>query len=162
VTSIHGGENHNVIPDTVELKGTARSLTPAVRATAQEAVTAIAQGVAQAAGATAEVDYELGYEAAFNDPEVAAVVRRAGSEVRGADAVVEMAPLMAGDDFSAYSRLRPGTYFFVGTADDGPNAGYGLHHARFTPNEGALEVGVSCMAHAALSLLRTTGHETRV
>jgi amidohydrolase len=159
VTSVHGGENHNVIPEVVELKGTARSLSDDVRAMLEPAIREIATGVAQAAGAGVEIDYEHGYRSTLNDPAVTAVVRQAVAAVRGAGAIAELKPIMAGDDMAAYLAERPGSYFFIGTAGDGPNAACGLHHPRFTPDEGAFEVGVGCMAHAALSLLRSLEHE---
>jgi hypothetical protein len=50
------------------------------------------------------------------------------------DRVVEFDPLMAGDDFSAYLRVAPGCYFFVGAGDD---AALPHHHPRFTIDERA-------------------------
>jgi amidohydrolase len=154
VTSITGGDTYNVIPESVELKGTFRSLSSTVRQTTQDAIGTIARSIAQSCGGDADVELDLGYEATGNDPEVTDVVRRVIGELHGDAAVVEIDPLMAGDDFSAYARLRPASYFFVGTTPDDVEVPFGLHHARFAPDERALQVGASCMSYGAVELLR--------
>jgi amidohydrolase len=153
VTSIVGGDTYNVIPESVELKGTVRTLSATVRQTAHEAIGTIARSIAQAAGGDADVDLDLGYEASNNDPAVTDVVRRTIADLHGDAAVVEIDPLMAGDDFSAYAKLRPASYFFVGTTPEDVERPYGLHHPRFAPDERALQVGASCMSYGAVALL---------
>jgi amidohydrolase len=157
VTGIRGGDTFNVIPPEVTLKGTVRSLHAGVRDAAEEAIVAIATSIAQGAGATARVEFDRGYAASINEPGVTAVVREAAAAVLGADSVIEIDPLMAGDDFAAYGAVRPAAYFFVGTSSDRTEASYGLHNPRFAPDEDALEVGAACMTFAALSLLGAAG-----
>lgn len=56
VTSMEGGEALNVIPETVELKGTIRSFDPEVRDLVLERFNQIIEGVSQALGCRAEVE----------------------------------------------------------------------------------------------------------
>jgi len=56
VTSMEGGEAFNVIPETVELKGTIRSFDPEVRDLVLERFNQIIEGVSQALGCRAEVE----------------------------------------------------------------------------------------------------------
>lgn len=157
VTSIAGGDTFNVIPSEVTLKGTVRCLDAGVREAAERAVRTVATSVAQSAGADAHVAFDHGYPASINDDAVTGVVRRAASDVLGAEAVIEIDPLMAGDDFAAYGAVRPAAYVFIGTTSDRTDAAYGLHNPRFSPDEEALEVGAACMTFAALSLLGAAG-----
>jgi len=97
VTRIHGGTADNIIPETVELGGTVRSYRDEARDRTRQTIERVLDGVTSAHGATYEFDYVDGYASVVNDPRLAAIVR----EAAGADRVVEFAPLMAGEDFSA-------------------------------------------------------------
>jgi metal-dependent amidase/aminoacylase/carboxypeptidase family protein len=59
---------HNVIPQVVKLKGTARSLDPEVRDQLEAASSASPTNVAAAFGAKAEVQYDRGYPVTMNHP----------------------------------------------------------------------------------------------
>jgi metal-dependent amidase/aminoacylase/carboxypeptidase family protein len=67
-----------------------------------------------------------------------------------ASRVIEMDPLMAGDDVSAYLAAKPGCYFFVGAggADAFPH-----HHPKFAIDERALQVGIETFTQVAGRLL---------
>ena len=57
ITRIHGGDTWSVIPETVVLRGTIRSLNPAVRDQIELAIRRIAEGVCRAGGAQIEFHY---------------------------------------------------------------------------------------------------------
>jgi amidohydrolase len=148
VTRINGGTADNIIPETVELGGTVRSYREEVRVRTRQTIERVLAGVTAAHGATYEFDYLDGYASVVNDPRLAAIVR----EAAGADRVVDFAPLMAGEDFSAYSRVAPSCFFFVGAGDR--NA-YTHHHPRFTIDEAALPIGIETLTRTALRFLAT-------
>jgi metal-dependent amidase/aminoacylase/carboxypeptidase family protein len=85
------------------------------------------------------------YDAVVNDAELSKLVRSAAG-----DRIVEMAPLMAGDDFSAYLRVSPVCFFFVGA---GGRDAFPHHHPRFTIDERALAVGIDTFTRAAVEYL---------
>jgi len=153
VTRIHGGTADNIIPETVELGGTVRSYREQARYHTRQTIERVLDGVTAAHGATYEFDYLDGYASVINDPRLAAIVR----EAAGADRVVDFAPLMAGEDFSAYSRVAPSCFFFVGAGD--PNA-YPHHHPRFTIDEAALPIGIETLTRTALYFLATKAATT--
>ena len=146
VTRITGGTADNIIPESVELGGTVRSYREEARARTRERIARVLDGVTAAHGATYEFDYIDGYAPVINDRRLATIVR----EAAGATRVVDFDPLMAGDDFSAYLRVAPGCFFFVGAGD--PNA-FPHHHPRFTIDEGALPVGIETLVRTALRFL---------
>ena len=146
VTRIAAGSADNVIPETTEFGGTVRSYREEARARTREAMARVLNGVTAAHGATYELDYVDGYAPVVNDPLLAAVVR----EAAGAERVVEVEPVMAGEDFSAYLRVAPGCFFFVGAGDE---HAFPHHHPRFTIDERALTVGIETFTRFALRFL---------
>jgi len=146
VTRIAGGTADNIIPETIEFGGTARSYRQEARERTRDTISRVLSGVTAAHGATYELEYVNGYAPVFNDSRLAAIVR----EAAGAERVVEIEPVMAGDDFSAYLRAAPGCFFFVGAGHDGA---FPHHHPRFTIDERALRVGIETFIRTAKRLL---------
>lgn len=131
---------YNVLPENVRLKGTARSLDPAVRDQLEQRIGEIAAGVAATYGAEARVDFHRGYPVTINDADAAAHAGAVAEAVAGAvDWTVE--PMMAGEDFSFMLNARPGAYIFLGNGDSAM-----LHHPAYDFNDEALPVGASWLA----------------
>jgi amidohydrolase len=149
-TQFHGGSADNVIPNHAVIRGTIRAFDPDVRAVLETAIDRTAQGVVEAHGASYRFHLDRGYGPVVNDPAAAALVARAVEETLGADALIEMAPIMGGDDFSAYQLQVPGCYFFVGVRNDALQAVYPHHHPRFAIDEDALEIGCKVLGQAAV------------
>ncbi|WP_312527820.1 M20 aminoacylase family protein [Paracoccus sp. (in: a-proteobacteria)] len=131
---------HNVLPENVRLKGTARSLAAPVRQQLEERITAISKGIAMTFGATAEVRYHRGYPVTVNDPEAAAHAGTVAQAVTGG-VNWDVPPLMAGEDFSFMLNERPGAYVFLGNGE-----GAMLHHPAYDFNDEILPVGASWFA----------------
>jgi amidohydrolase len=146
VTRISGGTANNIIPETVELGGTVRTFEKAMQTHLRGAIERVAQGVAAAHRCTATVVYEEGYAATSNDATVAARVRA----VVPAERLIEIEPIMGGEDFSAYQQVVPGCFFAVGAggSDASPH-----HHPRFTIDEAALPVAMDVFVQTALDFL---------
>jgi amidohydrolase len=102
--------------------------------------------VTQAHGASYELDYTIGYDPVVNDPALAGLVR----EVVGPEQLAQVDPIMGGDDFSAYQRVVPGVYFFVGAGGKGA---FPHHHPRFTIDEAAIRPGIAVFVRTALDYL---------
>ncbi len=131
---------HNVIPQVVKLKGTARSLDPGVRDQLEAGITRVATNVAAAFGAVAEVQYERGYPVTMNHPQETGFAAEVARQVAG-DVSLDMAPLMAGEDFSYMLNTRPGAYIFVGNGDTAM-----LHHPAYDFDDSAIPAGASWYA----------------
>jgi hippurate hydrolase len=142
IGSIHGGNAHNVIPETVRMLGTARWFDPAVADTIEHGVVRLARGIAESFGATADVRFERIYPATVNDAEAMSMARSAAASVVGASRVEEMvAPTMGGEDFSFMLNAKQGAYIMIGTGGDA-----GLHHPRYDFNDDVLPTGASYWA----------------
>ncbi|MEQ8481246.1 MAG: M20 aminoacylase family protein [Hoeflea sp.] len=139
VTKFLGGSAYNVIPETVELAGTVRTLSPEMRDLAETRINEIASGIAAAHGCTAEVKYLRNYPVTFNhgdETDFAADVAASVAGERGVER--EQPPTMGGEDFSFMLEARPGAFIFMGNGDTAS-----LHHPAYDFNDDAIPVGVS-------------------
>ncbi len=153
VTKFVGGTTHNVIPGTVEMTGTVRTLKPEVRDRVREIMERIVKGVTAAHGASYSFEYQRGYRPVINDDEVTGVVERTARETLGDEAVEVMSANMGGEDFSAFQQAAPGTFFLVGAGNEEQGVVYPHHHPCFGIDESALPVGVRMFVFAAFELL---------
>ncbi|QBJ79927.1 M20 aminoacylase family protein [Aquitalea sp. USM4] len=139
VGSIHGGHASNVIPDSVELKLTARTFRPEVRSLLQQRVPALVEAQAASFGARAEVDYRLGFPPVCNHPAETALAREVAQDTLGAARVEEaFRPRTASEDFAFMLQARPGSFVFFGNGDSA-----GLHNPRYDFNDAILPLAAS-------------------
>jgi amidohydrolase len=134
----HAGNARNVIPQTAELKGTVRTLTPEVRALVEKRLREVVEGVARMTGAKINLDYERGYPVVVNHAAQTDVAIQVAKQVAGDGNVHEMPPLMGGEDFAYMLEQRPGAFIFCGNGDSA-----GLHHPAYDFNDEAIVFGTS-------------------
>ena len=145
---IRGGTAPNVIPDTVELQGTLRTLTAAQRKHMQESIRRVAESCCAAMRAEAEVTITEGMPPLENEPGVIAAVRDAAVKV------VELKASSPGsDDFAFYLEKVPGALFRMGTGNEDPSTHIGLHNARNTFDERGIATAAKVIAQTVLDLL---------
>jgi len=133
-------EAHNVIPQTVLLKGTVRTMDPAVQDFVEARVKAIAEGTAAALGASAVVDYQRGYPVTMNTPQNTDFAIDVARKVSG-QVIPDTAPLMGAEDFSFMLNERPGAYIFLGNGDTAM-----VHHPAYNFDDNAIPFGSSWYA----------------
>ncbi|WFU52054.1 M20 aminoacylase family protein [Sinorhizobium terangae] len=139
VTSIHAGDAYNVIPSEVMLKGSVRTLSDVNRAKVESRVGAMVTSIAEAFGASVELDYCRGYPPTVNHASQARVLGDAAMRVGGTAAVQrDIPPIMAAEDFSYMLQARPGAFIFLGNGATEP-----LHHPRYDFNDSALSYGIA-------------------
>ncbi|MGO4355611.1 M20 aminoacylase family protein [Rhizobium sp. RAF36] len=131
----------NVIPDIVEIGGTARAYSPEVRDQLEEEIGRLAQGTAQMFGIAADYQFERRIPPVFNDADATARALGAAGEVFGAKVRTSFPPSTAGDDFAFFGQNAPGCYVWLG---NGPAVDGALHHnTAYDFNDGALGYGVA-------------------
>ena len=152
VTSFHAGSAFNVIPETVEMKGTVRTLRAETRSMAEERFRSIVERTSEAMGCRAEIDWNPGYPVTLNDPSEAERVLRTGEQAVFARRTEVMeAPTLGGEDFSYYCGAVPSCFFFLGLSAPDQEDRPGLHTDRFDFNDEAIAPGVEMMCRLALS-----------
>lgn len=155
VGQFNGGVRTNIVPERVDIAGTIRTLDPDNRAEAHRRVRLTAEKIAESAGATAEVTILEGNAVTWNDAELTAATVPSLKRAAG-DGNVELAPIItASEDFSAYRRVAPSVFYFLGVnapgiaaKDAAPN-----HSPYFFVNEAALTTGVRAHVLTALDFL---------
>jgi len=136
------GTAENIIPQTVRLRGTARSFVPRVCELLERRLHELVEGIARAHGAKATLTYRHGYPVTRNHEAQTAFAAQVAAEVAGAERVdTDMAPVMGGEDFSYMLQARPGAFIFIGNGDSA-----GLHHPAYDFNDEVIPVGASFWA----------------
>jgi len=131
----------NVIPDTVEIGGTARAYSPEVRDQLEAEIGRLAQGTAQMFGISADYGFERRIPPVVNDADATARALGAAGEVFGAKVRTSFPPSTAGDDFAFFGQNAPGCYVWLG---NGPAVDGALHHnTAYDFNDGALGFGAA-------------------
>jgi len=139
VCMFHAGNTDNVIPQTAQLRGTARSLTPEVRDLLEQRVPEVAEGTAKLYGASAKVKYRRGYPVLKNHAAQTDFAAKVAGDIAGRDKVdIDMAPVMGAEDFSFMLNARPGAFIFIGNGESA-----GLHHPAYNFNDDAIPFGTS-------------------
>ena len=146
VCQANAGSAYNIIPGAMHLTGSVRSYDEAVRQTAERRIRAISQGIAQAAGASAEVDYIRGYDSIYNDPALTRWARELIARQFGPEAVQELSPIAPGDDFCYYDQVCPGFFLELGAANPAKGSDAPHHNARYRLDEDALAYGLEYTA----------------
>ncbi|WP_320109621.1 amidohydrolase [Rhodopseudomonas sp. P2A-2r] len=88
IGQIHGGTSDIVIPETVELRGSVRTLKPEVRDRVEMLFRRTVALTAEAQGGTAEIDYRRAYPATINTPEETARAAACAAGVPGVSHVL--------------------------------------------------------------------------
>ncbi len=151
VTKFHGGDAYNVIPETVELAGTVRTLKKEVRRDgASERLHAICEGIAAAYGATdrCRLQRQLSghLQPCRKRRSLPATSRRRSPASRKVHRA--MPPVMGGEDFSYMLEARPGAFIFIGNGDTA-----NLHHPAYDFNDEVIPHGVSYWVRLAETAL---------
>ena len=154
ITMTKGGNASNVIPSTMELQGTIRSLTLEGINKLQKRVKEVAEAIAIANRCEAEVTF-LGndYPPTINDGDCWELGKASAMEILGDEKVSEMSPIMGGEDFAYYTQQIPGCFSFIGVGNPEINAVYDVHHPMFKVDEEALSLGTAIHVNNALKAL---------
>jgi amidohydrolase len=151
---IQSGTTSNVIPETAELLGTIRTVSAKTRDAVRDEVRRVAEGVAAAHGAEAEVDLTSGYPVTVNDPDAAEFALETAAALFGEQATISMPhPIMGAEDWSYVLEEVPGAMAFLGTRPDGSGPVAPNHSNRMILDESAMAAGMATYAGVALRWL---------
>jgi hippurate hydrolase len=141
ITSIHGGEAFNVIPDRVEMKCNIRTFSESVSRTVATEIERICAATAEALRVTARLDRgaDTPYPPTVNHPAETELALTALRAAAGPERVRDdLKPVMGAEDFAFVLKRVPGAYVFVGNGDTA-----GLHNAKYDFNDAAIPHGVA-------------------
>lgn len=122
IGSISGGEAHNVIPDSVRIYGTVRTLNEKIRKQVPLEMERVIKGVVSTHGGDYSFDYERKFPPLINDPRMTDIAENAFIKIVGEDNVSEIDnPTMGGEDFSYIANHVPSSFVYVGITKDENN-----------------------------------------
>ncbi|HTJ58525.1 MAG TPA: M20 aminoacylase family protein, partial [Devosiaceae bacterium] len=142
VTMLEAGEAFNIIPRTVKLTGTVRTLEGDVSNLIEERMRTVSTQIAAAFGVKAELSYRRGYPVTLNAPEQTGFAANVARSVAGDDRVSDNADgTMGGEDFAYMLQARPGAYILLGNGSSSA-----LHSDTYDFNDDLIPTGVSYWA----------------
>ncbi len=148
----------NVIPDSVRIEGTFRTMNEEWRKRAHELIRKISSEVTSGMGGSADIEIRHGYPVLTNNSEVTQQARTFAEEFLGMDKVHELETRMTAEDFAYFAQKYPATMFRLGTSDPG-KPGSALHTPTFKVNEDAIELSMGLLAYMAVSFLDQNSQE---
>lgn len=148
INSVGGATN--IIPDTVRIEGTFRTMNEAWRKEAHEHIRRIAEQVAESMEAQCEVDIKVGYPCLYNDPAVTKRMKALAIDYLGAEQVVDLPIRMTAEDFAYYSQEMPTCFYRLGTGNPAKGITAPVHTSNFDIDEQALKIGMGMMAYGVI------------
>src|ERR1051325_11481102 len=153
VGTINGGTRFNVVAGEVKMTGTMRTFNDRVREDSIAMMRETLQSVAAAYGATAELEMGDGNSVTYNEPALVEETLPTIRRIVGAENAVALKPFMPAEDFSAYQKVVPGFYYFLGVGNGAKEITAGWHTPDFDVDEDSLVVGVKVMSNVLLDYL---------
>lgn len=146
VGKIAGGTKGTILPNSVTVNGTVRTLLPATRDEMPQRIEQIASNMAIALGGSARLIYERTTPSVQNDETAKGLLRDVVATLFGDDALKYVKPSMGGEDFAYFSQIVPSVLFRLGTKS-GESTSFGIHNSRFNADEEAMRYGMTVLSH---------------
>ncbi len=138
----------NIVPDEAYMEGTLRTFDEHERKIIHQRIAIIAAEIDKRIGVKTDIDISRGYPCVMNNE---IVVKQAVALAKELKLKVEMLPLRTtAEDFGFYCKYYPSLFYRLGV---GSAAGH-PHTATFSPDEGAIDVGIGFMSRLALQILK--------
>ena len=156
IGTIHGGLRENIIPESVEMRGTIRTFDEEMRDDVHERVTYLAQAIARGSRAGCEVCIKKNYPVTVNDPTLTEAMRPTLARVAGPNRLALVPKVTGSEDFSFFQRVVPGLFIFLGVTPEEQEVSKAApnHSPRFFVDERCLVTGVRALAHLAADFLQ--------
>lgn len=156
VCMIQAGQAYNIIPGEVHITGSTRTFSRETRCMLPRLMEQMVRGICDANGASCEFRSTLGYASVINDRELTEKGREVIEHTFGPGAVLEIDPLMPGEDFSAFLDSCQGFFVELGARDEAGGCTVPHHNSRYLMDENALKYGVEYLYQLVCSRLSQT------
>ncbi len=161
--TFHGGETGNVIPDSATLGGTIRTYSEETRSFLKQRMTEIAQAVAAAFRATAEVSFGSGCPTLVNDSSLSEAMAQWARELLGQNGAFTTTELNGGkpsrgggsEDFAYVSHQVPSLMLALAAGEPDKGFPYPQHHPKVKFDDSVLSTGTAMFAYAAMKFLES-------
>ncbi len=149
VGKINGGIRENIIPESLEMSGTIRTLDSAMQKDVHERMRTTVRTIAESQGAIAEIEIDTKTLVTSNTPELVDRMLPSLRKAAGAENVVFREWTTGAEDFSYFGEKAPSFYFFLGGMPLGqdPEKAPGHHTPDFYLDDSRLDVGVKAFCN---------------
>ncbi|MBA0789456.1 hypothetical protein Gotri_026880, partial [Gossypium trilobum] len=139
VTSFNGGNNLNMIPDTVVIGGTFRAFSNASFYNLLQRI------------------QEVVVEQAMNDDHMYEHVKKVATDLLGPTNFRVVPPMMGAEDFSFYTEIVPAAFYYIGVRNETLGSIHTGHSPYFMIDEDVLPIGAAVHASIAERYLNERG-----
>lgn len=153
VTTFNGGDDLNLMPDSVVLKGTLRAFSNTSFYHLIRRIEEVIVDQARVFSCSATVDFfekeSTIYPPTVNDEKMYEHVRKVATELVGPTGFTVVPPMMGAEDFSFYSEAVPAAFFYIGIMNETLGSIHTGHSPYFMIDEDVLPIGAA--THAAIA-----------
>ena len=152
VTQFHGGDAKNVIPASVQIGGTVRTLQKSVQTRVKAELENRLAGLTAAHNATYTFAYQEGCPVTYNHEPCVTAALSAARQLVGEDNIVfPMPPVLGGEDFGCYSQEIPACFIMVGAGNEQKGIVNMCHHPQFDIDETCMVYGMALLVGLIVS-----------
>ena len=155
IGSIHGGVRSNIIPESLYMLGTIRTLDEDVRVNVLNRIKTIVKNIGEANNTNAKISFGEYYPITFNDPILYNSMLPSLKRINGEENVNSMNPVTGAEDFSFFQKEIPGLYFLIGGLPEGsdPSKAAPHHTPDFFVDDSGMSLGMRSMTILALDYM---------
>jgi amidohydrolase len=156
VGSIHSGIRFNIIPESLEMIGTIRTLDRNMKELIRTRMNEMVPAIAKAYRAEATIEIQDGADITFNNEALTKKMIPTLERVAGDDKVYEIDAITGAEDFSYFQNEVPGLYFFLGgTPLNMEESEAPSHHTpSFFVDDASMLLGVKALSNLAVDFLK--------
>ncbi|MFC1698604.1 M20 family metallopeptidase [Candidatus Omnitrophota bacterium] len=155
IGEIHGGTASNIIPHSIRLKGTARTLDLATRKNILRKIKQVVDDICRAHRAQHQLQFIPSYPSLANNAQLNDIIIGAGEKLLGPKNICYCKhPFFEGEDISYFFKKIPGAIFSIGIRNRKKGIAHLTHSPFFDLDEAALPIGVAIVAGSILRYLK--------
>lgn len=155
ICRIEGGFNQNIIPDSVELEGTVRTVNNETRQRIARRIEELTKGLTQGMGGDYDYQYDFKYPPLINSQEFTEFFKESAGKILDKEDIIEIKdPVMGGEDFAYFLEKVPGSYFFLSNPKEVDGQIYSHHNSKFDVDENLFYIGTSLFVQTAIDYLK--------
>ncbi|MCQ2401728.1 MAG: M20 family metallopeptidase [Lachnospiraceae bacterium] len=147
---LHAGSTHNIIADHAEMKVSTRYFNDELGEFIGKRIRKICEDAAAELGGTVRVEIGASTYAVNNDPQVTEKAIMAAEKIVSREKVMDFGKEMGSEDFSCFEKVRPGTFWHIGTGNPEKGCTGVAHQCDLVIDEDAFITGSMIMTQVAL------------
>ncbi len=155
IGKIQGGVRNNIIPDECRMDGTIRALDSKMQQDVHARLKHTATTIAEAGGATAEVDIVTKTLVTYNSPDLVKKMIPSLQSAAGVSNVSEREWVTGAEDFSYYGTKAPSLFLYLGGMPKGndPKKAPPHHTPEFFVDDAGMKTGIKTFCHMVIDYM---------